>query len=195
MKPIIAIIGSLLLGLLGACQSTRVNTVWKSPEPAPAKPFEKIVAIVVNASASERRAAEDQLASEIRSAQGIPAYTLVSDDDLKNKDRVKAELQAKSIDGAVIVKLVSTDKQSVYYPPTYSRSYDMYGYRNAELYNPGYSVTTVTIHAEVSIYSVPDARLIWAGNSFTDDPANIKDLIAQVAKGCAAELKKQGLIK
>ncbi|MBS0197298.1 MAG: hypothetical protein JSR77_11115 [Planctomycetes bacterium] len=198
MRLLLAVLGALLLTSLVGCETTTVTTVWKSPDPPRATPFNKIVGIVVNATPAERRSAEDQLAAEAKNGRGIAAYTLVPDEDLKDREKVKKVLEANGIDGAVVLRLTATDRQSVYHPPVYTPSTSMYGYREYDLYrnrSPGYTTTTVTIHAEISIYSVSDEKLIWAGSSSTDDPANIQDLVKQVAKASIAELKKQGLMK
>ncbi len=194
MKFILVGAWAAVIVLLGACESTRVQTVWKSPDPPPAE-FTKIAALVVNATPSERRAAEDQLAAEIHVAKGVPAYPLIADDDLKDREKVKQSLRAAGADGAVVLRLVSSDTQHIYTPPTYSARWDFYGGPMYGAPQRGYTTTIVTVYAEISVYSVPEARLLWAGSTSTDDPANIKDLVHQVARAAAEELKKQGLLK
>ena len=68
-------------------------------------------------------------------------------------------------------------------------------YSNSASYSPGYTVTDTIIHTEISVDSVKDQKLLWAGASTTTDPANVKDLVSQIAKAAAAELKKQGMIR
>jgi len=199
MSRLFAAVCVSIFAVLGACQTTTVTTVWKTPDPLPAEPFHKVVALVLNTTPAERRAAEDRLASEISGGRGVPAYTLIPDDDLKDRERVRGILEKAGIDGAVVLRLVSREKQTEYHPPSYTPSSSFYGYQSYDLYPPmyqqGYTTTTVVIQAEVSVYAVRDERLLWAGSSETTDPANIQDLVSQVAAATVAELKKQGILK
>src|SRR5690348_8485654 len=74
----------------GGCSSssTQVTTVWKTSEPMPAR-MDKIVALVVNATPTERRAAEDELVSQLPPGRGVAGYTLIGDDELKSREKVK----------------------------------------------------------------------------------------------------------
>ena len=197
---------TLLLALMTAvgCQSgTTVSTVWKTSEPLP-PPFTKVLTLVVNATPAERRAAEDELVRYLRPGQGLAGYSLISDEDLKNRDTVGRIIQANAIDGLIVLRLVSSDRQSVYYPPTvqphygfsdYYNSYGYYGHGAAATYTPGYTVTDTIIHTEISVYSVKDQKLLWSGAGNTTNPSSVTDLALQTAKSAAAELKKQGMIR
>lgn len=187
----------------GGCASTDVSTVWKTPQALP-PPFEKVVTLVVNASPAERRAGEEELVRALRPGQGVSGYTLISDDDLKDKGKVRQIIEREGIDGAVVLRLVASDKQSTYYPPTYRESYgfgDYYGgfasynYGPAYTASPGYTVTDTIVRTEVSVYSVRDERLLWAGAGSTTNPDDMKDLVRQTAKASAAELRKQGMLR
>jgi len=46
----------------------------------------------------------------------------------------------------------------------------------------------------VSLYSVPDAKLLWAGSSTTTNPENAKDFAKQISRAAAIELHEQGLL-
>ncbi len=184
--------------LSGCTATTSVSTVWKSSDPGPVH-FEKVLAVVANASPAERRAGEDELVRSITSTTAVASYTIVSDEDLKDKDKVRAAIEGKGFDGAAVIRLVSTDKRTSYVPPQYNPIHDpLYGNFNYNYYDsrsPGYTTTDTFIACESSLYSVTDKKLIWAGSSTTEDPANIQDLVAQVARGVGKELRAQGLIK
>lgn len=203
MKLVAHVAGLLVLGVgslawLGGCQTTEVTTVWKSPEAVRLEPFKKIVAIVLNATPGERRAGEDELAKQIRSAEGVAAYTFVPDAELKDREKVKASLVSNGCDGAVVLKLVATDRTTTYVAPTADyRSRGFYGgsYDDTPLYRGGYTVTDVIVRAEVSVYSVQDGKLLWTGTSGTTNPASVQDLMVQVANATREELRKQGMLK
>lgn len=190
--------------LAGGCQTseTTVTTVWKSPEALKRDHFKKIAMVVTNATAGERRAAEDQLAAETKGGRGFASYPFLPDEDLKDSEKVWKSLEAQGFDGAVVLRLVGVEKQETYYPPTYLRNTDpfVYNYRGYYTYGayasytPGYTETTRIIHAEISVHVVSDRSLIWAGSSTTEDPNGIRDMVRQVAEASIAELKRQGLL-
>jgi hypothetical protein len=154
--------------------------------------------LVLNATPAERRAAEDELARQIRSAQSIPAYSIIPDEELTDRDKLEEELKKNNADGLVVLRLVATDKSTTYYPPTFSNE-GAYAYTSAinagPVYRGGYTVTTVVIRGEVSVYEVKSGTLLWAGSSTTSDPTDIQDLVAQVARATREELVKEGLLR
>jgi hypothetical protein len=198
---ILLVLLPVLLLVMGCQSATSVSTVWKTPETLP-PPFSKVITLVVNATPAERRAAEDELVRYLRPGEGVASYSVISDEDLKNEKAVRQVIQSSGIDGAVVMRLVARDQQSIYHPPAYqpnysfSEYYGRFGYDDADAsYSPGYTVTDTIIYTEISVYAVKDAKLLWAGAGATSNPANIKDLALQTAKSAAAELKKQGLIR
>lgn len=188
---------SLVLVILAGlgCQTTSVSTVWKTPDPLP-PPFAKVVTLVVNATPAERRAAEEELAARLRPGQGVAGHTLISDADLANRDRVRDILKNGGIDGAVVLRLTGVDERTTYYPPTYNSYYAYHSYYDEFVsYSPGYAVTDRIVRAEVSVYSVRDERLLWAGSSSTANPSDVRNLASDIAKAAAEELKRQGMLR
>lgn len=187
------------LALLSGCETTTVTTVWKSPDAGQFKPFNKVVTLVLNATPGERRAAEDTMAAQVHRAKAIPAYSILSDEDIRDREKVKSTLTANGIDGAIVLRLVSAEKTTTYTPPSYDYSYrprSFYGwdYSQEPIYRPGSTITDVVYRGEVSVYSVTDGKLLWTGTSETVNPAEIQDLVTQVANATRAELRKQGML-
>jgi hypothetical protein len=189
---------AVIAATLGGCaSSTTVSTVWKSPDAAPTQ-FTKVLAVVLNTSPAERRAGEDELVQSITSAHAVASYTLISDSDIKDKNKIRAVIKEQGFDGAAVIRLVSSQQQTTYVPPRYDPSHDPFDYGTdlaAANNQPGYTTTDTFFAAEISLYSTANEKLIWAGSSTTENPSNIQDLIAQVARAAAAELRRQGLIK
>jgi hypothetical protein len=177
---------------IGCSSPTEVSTVWKTSQPLPK--MDKIVTLVVNASSVERRAGEDELARNLPAGKGIVGYTLVSDEDLKNRDKVKQILSKSDADGVLVVRLVAVDKTSTYYPPNYAAGYPYYNYYSSYAVSPGYTQINSEIHTEISLYSVSTQQLLWGAQGSTFNPDNIRDFMKQVAQASAKELQKQGLI-
>jgi hypothetical protein len=50
-------------------------------------------------------------------------------------------------------------------------------------------------HMETQVYSLKDDKVVWGGISKTTDPKNARQLVEEVAKAVAKDLKKQGLVE
>ena len=202
-------------GGAGCAGQTKVSTVWKTSQALPPA-FGTIAVFVVNATAGERRAGEEEMVRQLPAGTGVLGYRLISDEDLKDKELVRRTVQEKRIDGVVVLRLVASETTSAYYAPRYDESFafadwhtDLGMSRSSAVhhssvgyhddfgsfhYSAGHMITSTIFRTEVSVYNVKDARLLWAGASSTTDPENVQDLIAQVAQASVAELRKQKFI-
>ena len=181
------------LMLAVGCSSTQLDTAWKAPNTGPIS-FKQVVVLVINTEPAERRAQEDELAAQVKKAKAIPAHTFIPDSDLDDREKVKQKIVQSGSDGAVVVRLMETRKETTYVPPQTSYWDEGPGYA-ASRYGPGTYITNTVVRAEVSLYSVPDGKLLWAGSSTTTDPANARSFAMQVARAASAELRRQGLLK
>lgn len=184
----------LLFALLcvaeGCSTTTQLTTSWKEPSAGPLN-FKKVVVVVLNSTPGQRRAQEDELVAQIKKTSAVASYTLVTDEELKDHEKVKTKIRQGGFDGAIVVRLLDSTKETTYVPGSRSYWHDGSSYA---LYQPDYTVTDTTIQAEVSLYTVPEGKLLWVGNSSTVNPATARDLAMQVAQAAAVELRNQGLI-
>ncbi|MFO0827343.1 MAG: hypothetical protein U0572_04265 [Phycisphaerales bacterium] len=192
---LLSLVASLVVLLTGCGNATVITESWAPPGPPPTIQFAKIACIVTNATPLERRTGEDAMAQQIRSAQGIPSYTLVPDADLGNRELVRSTLQKNGIDGAIVLRLVAADKKTTYIPPSPAMRYSMYDWNTYPAVTPAYTETETIVYAHISLYSVADEKLLWAASSETWDPANVSDLVVQVAAAVRQDLEKRGFLK
>jgi hypothetical protein len=198
LKCLAAVVGAAAVAFVCGCASTTVATEWKSPASAPPRPFMTVVTLVLNATPGQRRAAEDELARQMTNARGVPAYTFLPDEDVKDRAKLKADLDRIGADGLVVLRLVDKDKSTGYYergdgPDELKATFSMFS--TDDVYSTGYSYTTVTIRCEVSVYDVDTGSLLWSGGTTTTDPQNIKDLVKQIASATMDELRAEGLLR
>lgn len=194
-RPILVALAALLAGLSGCQPSTRVSTVWKTPEPI-GEPFNKIMALVANASAAERRAGEDEMVRALGPARAVASYPFIADEQVQDREYIFDVVKREGIDGVAVIRLVSSDQKTTYVPPTYGAYTDPFNYRGPDFtYRGGYTNIDTIVTVETSVYSVRREKLIWAGSSQTYNPANIQDLVEQVCRGSVEELKREGFIK
>jgi hypothetical protein len=186
---------------LSGCATGLVSS-WKAPD---AEPFrlrgEKVAAVVMASDQTTRRAGEDALARELtlRGTEGIPMYTLLAD---AHPDEAKARAAAEhaGIVGVVVLRPVRVDKELSSMPatgPTYGGFWGGYygiGWGAPWSLRGGEIRTDTIISVETLVYSLPQNRLVWGGQSKTKNPSNLDRLIEDTAKQVADELVRQGLI-
>jgi hypothetical protein len=194
MTLIIRKIVYLSLLLFFGCQTTQLETTWKDPNAGPIA-FKKVAVLVLNSTPAERRAQEDEIVSLIKGTQAVASYTFVPDAE-RSRDQVVKLIRDQECDGAIVLRLTSSDQVKTYVPgqENYFLSSTDYSWETPRT-DPGYYTTDTFVRAEVSIYSVADGKLLWSGASNTQNPANAKDLAMQVARASTAELRKQGLLR
>lgn len=197
-------IAVLLAALTASCTSaTTFRSTWRAPDAAPVDyAGKKVAALFFSSEESTRRAAEDALAREItaRGAEGVAAYTLLSLDDLKDKEGALAKLQQAGCAGAVAMRITGEKQQLSADPGMYSsaRYSSFSGYSHwgwGTVYEPGYLRTDTIVSAETLVYSLTQNKLLWGGKSESFNPARTEEFVVELAEAAADEMKKEGLIR
>jgi hypothetical protein len=192
------------LAMTSACATTTYESTWKAPDAQPVVlSGQKVVAFVLTKNAASRRAAEDALAREITAGggQGVPSYTLVADTAAPDEARAKAQIEAAGATGVVVMRPVDTSKEvvatSTYMGPRYGPYWGgYYGYGWGGAWGGGVDVVTNTIvTVETLVYSLPQNKLIWAGQSNTTNPAKVDAFVRELATAARREMTKAGLLK
>ena len=196
VRSLMAVCAGVFMALVGGCANSSVQTVWRAPGEAPVS-FTKVLAIGSNTSPAERRAGEDTLVEQFKTAMGVASYTLIPDEELKDKEKVLAALRTSGFDGVAVIRMTSAKTTTTYVRPTYMRPDDMWGGSGGfSSYSGGYTTEDTVITAEVSLYAYKDMKesLIWSGSSTTTNPTGMRDFVVGVSKGSVEELKRQKLL-
>jgi hypothetical protein len=196
-----------LMGLLAAtgCASTSFKASWAAPDARPVSGVgKKVAALVFTQEKSSRYASETALARELtrRGAEGIPAYTVVPEELLKDKDKAKVYFEKAGISGVVAMRVVGKDKEMTSTPSTWSATPyygsfwggGYYGWGWGGMYDPGYIRTDTIVSVETLVYDLTQDKLIWAGQSNTTNPSKVDAFIRELVTAAAAEMKKAGLL-
>jgi hypothetical protein len=190
---------------LSACSSTSFVATWKAPGQAPIDPNgSRVAAVVMVKNESARRAAEDRLAAEISShgAQGVPMYRMMPE-ALGTGDEAKARevLERENIKGVVVLRPINIQKEWVVTPSTYGDPYysgywgGYYGYGWDHPWGGGADVRVdEVVSVETLLYSLPQNKLLWGGQSKTTNPQDVDELVSEVATAAAKELQYDGVI-
>ncbi|MEZ5312629.1 MAG: hypothetical protein R2862_02730 [Thermoanaerobaculia bacterium] len=109
--------------LLAGCATTRFTSIWKAPDAQPLqfRSGDPIVAMVVAEATALRRAGEANVADELdkRGFKGIPAYTLISDSDIKDETKARAAIEGSGAKGVIVLRPVGTEQKVSSTPSTY----------------------------------------------------------------------------
>ncbi len=187
-----------------ACSTTTFLSTWRAPDARPLQlKGKKVVGVFIGKNQTLRRRAEDAMAREIsaRGAQGVPAYTILTDDEVKDRDAAKAKLEQLGFSGAVVMRVVGKETQYSVEPAYWGRPYYHHFWREGywgwgwrTVWEPGYLVADKIVSVETLVYSLDQDLLVWAGVSKTVDPTRIDPFISELATEVTKQMAKDGLL-
>jgi hypothetical protein len=199
--------GTLVLVLaatLAACATTTFTSSWKAPDAQPMGTLsgQKVVAVAVSQNAAVRRSAEDALVSVLNAggAQGIPSYSIIGDDAVKDEAKAKAAIEKSGAVAVVVMRPVAKEKEvsstpTMYMGPSYGPYWGgYYGYGWGGAWGGSQIRTDTIVVVETLVYSLKQNKLVWAGQSKTTNPSKIDAFVKEVAAGAGKEMKKLGLL-
>lgn len=185
-----------------ACATTTFQSTWKAPDAQPLRLHgQKVAAVFISRNASVRRRAEDAMAREIslRGARGVPSYTLLPEDRVRDNDFAKSVFEREGFAGAVVMRVTGSETQYTYEPgfyagPRYRRFWGGYwGWGWGSVWEPGYLTADKIVAVETLVYSNTQDKLIWAGRSKTIDPQHIDDFVSELAQAVTKQMEKDGV--
>lgn len=187
-------IAVLALAAVVACATTQITSTWRDPAIG-AIQFRKVVGVAISADTTLRRVAEDEFVRAVGPAVGIAGYSIISDDELRNRDQARARIEAAGVDGVVVFRLASVETSERWVPPTtYGNTWGYWGMAAPMAFQPGYMATDRTAVVETNAYNVADARLVWSARSETLNPRNAQTLIDDVVRVVVAKMRTEKLL-
>jgi hypothetical protein len=183
-----------------ACATTTFQSTWKSPTAAPLNLKGKnVVALVVTDEEALRYATEEEAAREITAhgAVGVPAYRLLPQAQIRDKERARAIFEREEIEAVVVVRQVAMEKAlsgSFWGSPGYSSLWGPGFWGGGLLGGDGYLRTDTILIVETLVYSLQQNKLVWASQSQTMNPTQVGSFIRELGKTVGTEMEKQGLL-
>jgi hypothetical protein len=185
---------ALVAGLLAGCSTTRITSEWTDPN-APREAFRKVVVVALSRDAALRRIAEDAFVQEVGAPTALAGYSVIPDDEVFDRDKARARIEAAGADGAVVFRLAGVEEQERWVPPSvYHNAWGYWGYAAPMVYDPGYLVTDQIVQIETGAYRVPTAALVWSARSETLNPSSAKDLADDVVRAAVKAMREDGLL-
>jgi tRNA-dihydrouridine synthase len=195
----------LVAASLTACATTSLTSSWKAPDAQPIGSLagQKVIAVAVTKNQAMRRSAEDTLARVLNAsgAQGVPSYSIIGDDAVKDEAKAKAAIEKSGAVAVVVMRPVSKEKEisstpsTMYMGPMYGGYWGgYYGYGWGGAWGGSEIRTDTIVSVETLVYSLKQNKLVWAGQSKTTNPSRIDAFVKEVAAGAGKEMKKLGLL-
>jgi hypothetical protein len=185
-RYILLLAAALLAALAGGCASTEIVSAWRDPGLARV-PFRKVLVVFQHSDPALRRQAEMTMAADIPNA--VPAHAIFSDEEVRDIERVKGRVRQEGFDSAVIMRVVSMDRELSYVPgrvyavPSYYHGfYGYWGHGWRSVYEPGYMRADRVVTIATNVYSVADDKLVWASQSETFNPGSLRNAVHEVVR-------------
>ena len=177
---------AVLAAIASGCASTEIVSAWKDPDLGRV-PFRKVLVVFQHSDPALRRVLEEQMARDIPNS--VPAHAIFSDADVRDIERAKSRVRAEGFDSAVIMRVVSVDREVSYrpgrlyaVPGLYRDFWGYWGYGWGTVYDPGYLRSDRILTVATNVYSVQDDKLVWASQSETFNPQSLRQAIAEVVR-------------
>ena len=180
---------------LAGCATTTLTSKWSDPSLATTK-FDRIVVAFQHPDSAFRRSLEDAMAASIPNS--TPAYRVLSDAEVRDEKRAAEKLRADRFDAAVVMRVVSLDKETTYVPGTmhgagmpYGRMRGGWAYGWSTVYDPGYLRTDKILTVGTNVYAIESEKLVWASRSETFNPGDVQKLVKDVVEANAKAVRKE----
>jgi hypothetical protein len=192
--PSLTLLACTLAASAGA--GTKLISSWREPSVG-ALNFQKVLVLCIAPHESQRQFAETELVRLMKRTRGVASYMVMTPADVESKEKVQAFMAREGFDGAVVMRFIGNAQQLTQegsYVPSYTGFWDYYSVAAPMMHDPGYVRMDRMLQMETQVYATKNDKLVWAGLSQTKNPDSARELVADVAKAVAADLKKHRLI-
>jgi hypothetical protein len=182
---------------IAGCATTSLQSTWKNPAAAPLNlKGKKVAALVVIDEEALRYATEEAAAREITAhgGLGVPAYTLLPQAQVRDKERARAIFEKQGIEAVVVLRLVAKEKALSGSFPSYGSFWGPGFWGGGGGFGDGYLRTDTIFVVETLVYSLQQSQLVWASQSQTMNPTQVGSFVRELSKTLGTEMEKQGLL-
>jgi hypothetical protein len=189
------------------CSNTSVTSLWKKHDYT-AQPFTSIMVVALTGDPGGKFLWEGKMATRLRQ-HGIKTVltTFVAFPNAEEIDEndIINYVNDKGIEAVLVTRLVDTQKETVYYPPSgryyggshaYYRNFNSY-YSHAYSRTRGYKGINTVVLLETNLYQVKGQELVWSMSSDTIESSHVssvRQIVDSASKKVLSTLKKDKLI-
>ena len=189
----------ILLALLGACSTTRVQESWRLPDYRPPQP-QKILVVALTAREATRKTVETAYANalEQKGYLAIPSMNWIADGTKLNREALEPLVKQNGITTVLVTSVRDVQQSKVYQPATSSlgdnglfRNIDTYYAYSSDGQHEGGIYTQLTDYLiETNLFSVASRKLSWSVITRTSDTGHLKKKVNEVVKAVLAQAEK-----
>ncbi|MBL8539891.1 MAG: hypothetical protein JNK68_05915 [Betaproteobacteria bacterium] len=199
LRPLFLLCTALVLA---ACASTTIRSAWFDTSYT-GGPMKRIVVVGVGGQVADRRVFEDSFAAQLQAAgvEGIPGYTVASDETRMNDAAFAAAVEKSGADGLLVVRLLNVDTRTqvstamVPGPAVWGPWGPYGGGFYGPMWFPATQVNQFDVaQVESSLYDTKTRRLIWSATTETINPAAVAQETPRFAAVIIGQLRARGLI-
>ena len=176
--------------------AAKFKSTWKAPDAKMDFAGKKVAAVAITDDLALQMSAEEALARELtsRGAQGVAAFKIIPKEELQDPAKAKGWFTRANVAGVVSLRVVSSDKETVYTPTVWSTAYyssywNYYGTSWTAVRSYKTSQNRI-VTIETLIYDVPKDKLLWAGVSETTNPKGAAMVVSELVTETALEMRK-----
>jgi len=199
---------------------TEISGTWTKPGYT-GKKFKNILVVAIASDLIKRNTVESAVVKELElekvkatGSEKILDFSKLDEDkdgklDSTKRDEVLKMITDAGYDGAIVLSLLDIKEQTqyvpgqAYYQPAYMGRYGgyyrgFYGYSfyaNNVVSTPGYYVEKVNIYIETRLFDIKADEMLWASNSETMDPTNLKEFSKSLARAVVTTMITDNIVK
>lgn len=192
---------TMMIVVLAACASTRIDSAWRDRD-YDAR-ITKMFVIGLSDNLSARRLYEDTLGRHLRerNVEAVAASSVLPADRPPDRDMVETAVRGKGYDAVLVTQVVGIQRDPTVIhggihtqPQTSHRNfYDYYDRTQPPPAEPRAIADTI-VRIETSVYETADGNLVWAVTSETFNPDKLEEVIDAIARVIVNRLEADGLI-
>ncbi len=201
MKACLKIAVVLLVTTVVTAGSTKFVSTWRHPLGGLDFADMKVATFLIDPELTLRMGPEETLAAELRrrGLDTIAGYTVLPSELAKDHEKAKEFLKNAGITGAVVLRVVGRDKvkrpKVTYSEGYYSSFWGYWDYGWSATYHIGSTKADRVYWIETLVYSIELDRLLWAGESETVNPKNVRKFVKDLVDAAGEEMRKAGLVR
>jgi hypothetical protein len=200
---------------------TEISGTWTKPG-YKGKKYNNILVVAISDEIVKRNSVELALVNElnkekIKSTTSISLLDLSKTDinkdgkiDSIEREKIKKTVNDAGYDAAIVISLLDTKEKTEYVPgqsyyqPSYYGVYGPYGYNGFYNYayntysvvnTPGYYVHKKYIYIETRLFDLKTDDMVWASQSETKDPSDLKDFSSSLASATVNSLLSGKIVR
>lgn len=188
------------LAVVGCSASDVLVSQWSNPiygSPS----FKKIMVAASSEETAIRRNLEDEFVVQLKAAgmDALPSYHHIPESERVDEAKLKQAARAASADAALLVRSISLEQRTEYYPGYYPYAgFGVFGPHIGAGWHGFYGAPAVrhygVVTSEATLYDVGKNDVVWTGTARTIQPDNVGAAIKEYVQAVIKALHNKNLL-